>query len=167
MSIEAFPVSSVARDDRAERTTELFHSEYARLVGLARTLVDDEAAEVVQEAFARLYASWSKLRDPQRAAGYLRVTVLNLARGRLRKRRRARQQPLEAAILLEQNAADPAILAAVRALPTRQRDCVLLRFYLDLSEADIAETLGVSAGSVKTHLHRGLAALEPELEGSR
>jgi RNA polymerase sigma-70 factor (ECF subfamily) len=59
------------------------------------------------------------------------------------------------------------VLDAIRALPARQRDCVLLRFYLDLSEADISRTLGISPGSVKTHLHRALAALGPKLEDTR
>jgi RNA polymerase sigma-70 factor (sigma-E family) len=167
MRIESLPYPAVVSDDRAVRVTALFDSDYARLVGLARTLVDDEAPEVVQEAFARLYASWTKLRDPDKAAAYLRSTVLNLARGRLRRRRRERQQPSGREGSVELSPIDAGVMAVVRQLPNRQRDCVLLRFYLDLSEADIAATLGVSAGSVKTHLHRALASLAPQLEGHR
>jgi RNA polymerase sigma factor (sigma-70 family) len=59
------------------------------------------------------------------------------------------------------------VLAALRALPDRQRECLALRYYLDLSESEIAATLGISAGSVKTHTHRGIAALERALESTR
>ena len=59
------------------------------------------------------------------------------------------------------------VLAALRSLPDRQRDVLTLRYYLDLSEAEIAQTLGITPGSVKTHAHRGIAALAERLEGSR
>jgi RNA polymerase sigma-70 factor (sigma-E family) len=167
MRIDSLPYPTTVNDTRAAQVAALFDADYSRLVGLARTLVDDDAPEIVQEAFARLYASWAKLRDPDKAAAYLRATVLNLARGRLRRRRRERQQPVEPERTVELSPVDANVMAAIRDLPTRQRDCVLLRFYLDLSEADISATLGISGGSVKTHLHRALAALAPRLEGQR
>jgi RNA polymerase sigma factor (sigma-70 family) len=167
MRIDSLPYPTTVNDTRAAQVAALFDADYDRLVGLARTLVDDDAPEIVQEAFARLYASWAKLRDPEKAAAYLRATVLNLARGRLRRRRRERQQPLEPQRVVELSPVDASVMAAIRELPSRQRDCVLLRFYLDLSEAEISSTLSISGGSVKTHLHRALAALAPRLEGQR
>jgi RNA polymerase sigma factor (sigma-70 family) len=102
---------------------------------------------------------------------YLRATVMNLARSRMRRRLVARRRvepvsavsasPEEHAVLLSDQ---QDVLDAVRALPRRQRECIVLRYYLDLSEAEIASTLGISAGSVKSHSHRGLAALARRLE---
>lgn len=150
-----------------DHVAALFRAEYPRLVGLARILVDDESADVVQEAFARLLASWHRLRKPERAAPYLRVTVLNVARGTLRRRRRQRGLVPERAATVELTVSDPAVLHAVRRLPARQRDCVLLRFYLDLSARDIADTTGLSAGTVKNHLHRAMRTLATALEEDR
>ena len=154
----------------------LFEEHYRSLVGTARLLLDDPGAaeEVVQEAFARLATGRSRLRDPERAPAYLRSTVLNLARGRLRRRAVARRHP-EAAPTSSPGAdegvvrgdARRRVVAALRDLPRRQREVLVLRFYLDLSEREIAETLGISAGSVKTHASRGIAALGPILEGLR
>lgn len=146
-----------------DQVAALFRAEYPRLVGLARILVDDESPDVVQEAFARLLASWHRLRQPDRAAPYLRVTVLNVARGTLRRRRRERRLVPERAGTVEHTVSDP----AVRGLPPRQRDCVLLRFYLDLSAPDIADTTGLSTGTVKNHLHRAMRSLASTLEEDR
>jgi RNA polymerase sigma-70 factor (ECF subfamily) len=151
-------------DARSALVTELFRAHYARLVGLARILADDEAPDVVQEAFVRLYASWHRVRDHERAGAYLRVSVLNVSRGVLRRRRRERLLVHDRPGVCEHVPADPAMLSAVRRLPARQRDCVLLRFYLDLSAHDIAATLGVSAGTVKNHLHRALSTLGTVME---
>jgi RNA polymerase sigma factor (sigma-70 family) len=136
-------VGDEANQARDEALTRLFAEQYRSLLGLARLLVDDRgsAEEVVQDAFVRLHQAWPGLRDPAGAAGYLRSTVLNLARGRLRRRavvRRHTKGP-EPDV---QPADDPAIrgeerrvvAAAVRTLPRRQRECLVLRFYLDLSE---------------------------------
>jgi RNA polymerase sigma-70 factor (sigma-E family) len=158
------PEPEVVVEVRRDRVTELYRAEYPRLVGLARILTDDEAPDVVQEAFVRLYASWYRLRDHDRAGAYLRVSVLNVSRGVLRRRRRERNLLPDRPGLSELSPADPTMLSAVRRLPARQRDCVLLRFYLDLSASDIALTLGVSAGTVKNHLHRALQTLATLVE---
>jgi RNA polymerase sigma-70 factor (sigma-E family) len=169
-------VGDEANHARDEALTRLFSEHYRSLLGLARLLVDDRgsAEEVVQEAFVRLHRAWPGLRDPGGAAPYLRATVLNLARGQLRHRavvRRHTKDPDPDVEVFD----DPAVrgeerrlvAAAVRTLPRRQRECLVLRFYLDLSEREIAEALDVSPGSVKTHIHRGLAALNDRLEVPR
>jgi len=155
----------------------VFRSEYRRLVGLARLLVDDpgQAEEVVQDAFVALHRSWTRLRDPGAAPAWLRQAVVNGSRGTLRKRATARKHlkvvepslasgPDEGAVLADEHAV---VAAALRDLPDRQRACLALRYYDDLSEAQIAEALGISTGSVKTHVHRGMAALTAALEDLR
>jgi RNA polymerase sigma-70 factor (sigma-E family) len=155
----------------------LFRAEYRRLVGLARLLVDDagQAEEVVQDAFVALHRHWSRLREEDAAPAWLRAAVVNGARGTLRRRATARRHlrvaepalgggPDERAELADDHRA---VAAALRRLPDRQRACLALRFYGDLTEAEIAATLGISAGSVKTHVHRGMAALSTVLEDLR
>ena len=102
---------------------------------------------------------------------YLRTAVINGARSGLRRRRSARRyvpptvraEPgADEAVLVR--AEHVAVLVALRALPRRQRECLVLRYYADLSEAEIASTLGISAGSVKSHSHRGMAALTVALQ---
>lgn len=165
-----------AAGDADEVLGRLFREEYARLVGLARLLIDTraEAEELVQEAFARTFAAWDRLDDPEAALPYLRTTVVNLARGGLRRRATVRRTPLD--LVPDEPGADRAVaateaqrevLAAVRDLPERQREVVVLRYLLELSTAEAATTLGISDGSVKTHLHRALATLETTLEGAR
>jgi RNA polymerase sigma-70 factor (sigma-E family) len=149
---------------------ELYEREYRNLVRLASILVDDRATceEIVQDAFVRTLASWRSVRDPGKAPAFLRSAVLNGARSQLRRRAVARRHPeappapmpsMESSSLDHQ-----VVVLALRRLPDRQRDCVVLRYYLDLSEREIAATLGISGGSVKTHLHRGLATLAADLE---
>ncbi len=149
---------------------------YGSLVGLARLLLDEKGAaeEVVQEAFARTYDGWKRLRRPDDPLPYLRRAVVNLARGRLRRRivARAHRAPLprdgasaESLVVIDE--ARRAVLAAVSSLPARQRACVVLRYYLECSTAEAAAALGISEGSVKTHLHRALAALASRLEDLR
>ena len=161
---------------------ELYRAHYRPLVGLASLVVDRrvEAEEIVQEAFVRLYASWGTLRDPERALGYLRATVLNLARSGIRRRIVARRYL--AAHSDEAQVASPAadevadlsggdrrrqVTVAVRALPRRQRECVLLRYYGGCSEHEVAAALGISAGSVKTHTSRAMATLATKLADDR
>lgn len=143
------------------------------LVRLASLLLRDEgeAEEVVQDAFVKAYVAWDGLRDPTRQMAYLRSAVLNGARSRLRHlgvvRRTRMARPADspsaetAALAGEEH---QRMMAALRSLPHRQAECLALRFYLELSEAEIAATLGISPGSVKTHVHRGLAALASRVE---
>jgi len=159
-----------------EAVTALYLAHYRGLVRLAALLLDDTGAaeEVVQDAYVRMHGSWRRIRDPQAAVGYLRTTVLNLARSRLRHRqvvRRHAPAPAPDAPSAEQGALDrlehDRVVAALRGLPDRQRECLVLRYYADLSEAEIAAAMGISAGAVKSHASRGMAALRAVLEAQR
>ena len=162
---------SPARDVVAQ----MYREHYAPLVRTISLLVRDpgEAEDIVQEAHVRLYRSWDQVRDPAAAPAYLRTTALNLARSRLRSIIRARRRheepvyvpsPDEAAMA---GVASANVIRALKTLPPRQRECLVLRFYLELSDQEIAQDLGVSIGSVKQHLHRGLEKLERSLERYR
>ncbi len=163
-----------ADDPPAVSVEALFRTDYRRLVELARLLVDDvgQAEEVVQDAFVSLHRHWPALRSPAAAPAWLRTAVVNGSRGQLRRRATARRHlrsvepplgpgPDDRAVLAEEHRA---VAAALRGLPGRQRECLALRFYEDLTEAEIAAALGISTGSVKTHVHRGMAALTAALE---
>ena len=161
--------------DRDEALSALFAAHYDGLLRLAVLLVDPATAEdVVQDAFARLHARWRGLRDHDKALAYLRASVVNGARSRLRRNKvAARYEPPREgwAASAEDSALDRAehadVLAALDRLPRRQREVLVLRYYLDLREADIADTLGISPGSVKQHASRGLAALSRSMEAVR
>jgi RNA polymerase sigma-70 factor (sigma-E family) len=151
----------------------LYEQHRLSLVRLASLLLHDpvDAEEVVQDAFVQAHLAWARLRDPAKALPYLRSAVLNGARSRLRHRKVVeRFRPAAATVgpspeaALEAGDERQRMIAALRTLPDRQRECLVLRYYLDLSEAEIAATLGISAGSVKTHSHRGVAALAAKLE---
>jgi len=157
---------------------ELWLEHRTSLVRLAAVLLDDvgQAEDVVQEAYIRACAKPRTLRDPQAALGYLRRTVVNLARSSLRRRRLAiRHSPTLTARTDDVVTADDAtriverdaVVRAIRALPRRMREAVTLRYYLDLTEAQAAAVMGVSVGSVKAYTSRGLAQLASDLEGVR
>jgi RNA polymerase sigma-70 factor (sigma-E family) len=165
----AFGTSS---EDARVATAALFRDEARRLVGLLVLVTGDRAAaeDLAQEAFVRMHAAWPRLQSRDRATAYLRSTALNLARSRWRRLGIARrfrpesQMPADAADdVAERNEERAAVLAAVRSLPGRQRDCVVLRYYCELGPEQIADALGLSVNSVKTHLQRGLAALHHRL----
>jgi RNA polymerase sigma-70 factor (sigma-E family) len=163
-------------DSAGDALSDLYQLHAVWLVGLIEVMVGDHAAaeDVVQEAFVRVYRAWPRLREPERAVGYLRTTALNIARSGFRRRMVAlRHQPAlprdvqpaeEAAVLRDEQRQ---VIQALRLLPTRQRECLVLRFYGELSEIEIATTLGISNNSVKTHTRRGLAALEARLGADR
>lgn len=169
------PVQALDRVTADDALEVLWREQYRSLVRLARVLVDDHgvAEEVVQDAFVRVHGRLHRV-PVDKAPAYLRSAVLNGARSTLRRRLVQRKheptppQPVESSELLglkgEQRRA---VLAALRSLPRRQREVLLLRYYLDLSERETAESLGISVGSVKTHAHRGLAALAHLLEEER
>jgi RNA polymerase sigma-70 factor (ECF subfamily) len=153
----------------------LFRAHATPLLKLAVVLTGDRglAEELVQEAFVRLRRSPSPP-VPGAERTYLRRTVINLSHGhhrRLRIVRSRRTEPASHGAAAEVDAVrrdgQRQVAAAVRALPHRQRDCIVLRFYAELSDSEIAEELGISPGSVKTHLHRARAALADTLEGLR
>ncbi|HET7309799.1 MAG TPA: SigE family RNA polymerase sigma factor [Mycobacteriales bacterium] len=164
--------------DRNAAVSELFVAQHARLVTLAQMLVGDfaTAEDVVQDAFASLYRRWTWLRDKGAAVGYVQTAVVNGARTHLRKRRHLSYVPVDLSPDIETDAADAdllrnetrrALIATLAELPSRQREVVVLRYYLDQSEQEIAATLSISRGSVKKHASRALATLGARLEGQR
>ena len=154
---------------------DLFATEARSLVRLARIFCDDRnaAEDLVQEAFIRLYRSAHRLRDADKAAPYLRSIVINLARDHNRRGLMSlrhqealtpESDPEAPEDLIVRNERQEVVLAAIRLLSPRQRECLVLRFYLELSESQIAEALDISSNSVKTHCRRGMAALQTRLE---
>lgn len=148
----------------------LYRANFRSLVRLAALVVDDvgTAEEVVQDAFVGTYLAWSRV-DQATALSYVRRAVLNGARSKLRRRGVARRWaertrgPDDAAaaeIAGVDSTVRGEVITAIRGLPDRQRECVLLRYYLDLSEAEIASTLGISPGTVKSSCHRALEKLQ-------
>jgi RNA polymerase sigma-70 factor (sigma-E family) len=173
MMMQTVMAGEVADGGAAEGLADLYRGHYASLVRLASLLLHDVGAaeDVTQDAFAKVHVAWGRIREPEKALAYVRSAVLNGARSRMRHLHvvdRHRPEPrrdtqsAEAGALAGEEHRE--VIAALRALPVRQRECLALRYYLGLSEAEIAETLGISAGTVKTHTHRGLAALEKTLE---
>ncbi len=158
---------------------ELYAAHYRPLLKLASLLVDDRATceEVVQDAFVAVIRRGLDDVSGPKAPAYLRSAVLNGARSHLRRRVvRDRARPLRPVpsrtsgspeAEAEQHDDERAVLDALQALPVRQREVLVLRYWMDLREAEIADALGISAGSVKTHAHRGLQALATILEGRR
>jgi RNA polymerase sigma-70 factor (sigma-E family) len=166
---------SAAVTPSAGTEVALAHREHYRsLVRLASVLVDDVGTceELVQEAFVAVLSTERRFRDRAKLPAYLRSAVLNGARRHLR-RRGVRDRPRPLRIVTTERSAEAcalladdhrAVLVALRSLPERQREVLALRYYLDLSETEISETLGIAAGTVKTHAQRGLAALAHTLE---
>jgi RNA polymerase sigma-70 factor (sigma-E family) len=154
----------------ADPLAALHREHYASLVRLASLVLGDVglSEQVVQDAFVKLHLRWGGLRQLDRAPAYLRSCVLNGARSQLRHqkvrdRHDARRTVAPASGTPQASVVAAAehdrVVAALRRLPERQREALALRYFLDLPEAEIAAAMGVSAGSVKTHAHRGLAAL--------
>jgi RNA polymerase sigma-70 factor (sigma-E family) len=152
--------------------TALYRAHALSLTRLAFVMLGDRAAaeDVVQEAFLGLYRRWDELRDPARAPGYLRRSVLNGCRTLLRSRTRRDGRPVaepawesaEATALVGEEHRQ--LLLAIRELPPRQREAVVLRFYLDLSEEQTARSMGIRRGTVKSATSRALAALGQRLQ---
>jgi RNA polymerase sigma-70 factor (sigma-E family) len=161
--------------DADEAVTALYTAHYRGLVRLAALLLHDipAAEEVVQDAFVAMHGKWRRLREPDRALAYLRQTVVNRSRSALRHQQvveRHPPQPPPDMPSAEHHALEglehDRIMAALRQLPQRQREVLVLRYYADLSEAQIAETLAISRGAVKSHASRGMSALRTSLDWS-
>lgn len=172
---DAAGTSSVDADALVAR---MFDQEGRSLVRLARVFCDDRnaAEDLVQEAFIRLHRSAGSIRDINRAPQFLRSIVINLARDHNRRglmslRHRSSavtaKEPPEPESVAMADDESAAVLAALRSLPERQRGCLVLHYYEELTVAEVAETLGISPNSVKTHCRRGLAALESRLGETR
>ena len=170
------PAPAKRREWSAElAVVELYTLHYKPLVRLAAMLVRDTptAEEVVQEAFISMHDGWGRLKDTDKALAYLRQAVVNRARSVLRHRQ-----------VVEKNAPKPApdmpsaehgamvllersdVVTALRALPERQREAIMLRYYADLSEAEIAAAMKISRGAVKSHTARAMAALRAALDSN-
>jgi RNA polymerase sigma-70 factor (sigma-E family) len=160
-------------EDADRLVTELYQAHFGSLVRLAALLVHDVATaeEVVQESFVAMTGGFRRLRDSEKALSYLRQSVVNRARSVLRHRmvvdrnapKPAPDMPSAehgAMALIERSA----VIAALQTLPARQREAVVLRYYADMSEAQIAAAMGISRGAVKSHTSRAVAALRPLLE---
>lgn len=152
---------------------EIYGAHYRSLVRLATLLVHDiaTAEEVVQDSFVALHAGLHRLRDSEKTLSYLRAAVVNRARSVLRHRivvdrnapKSAPDMPSAehgALALIERSS----VVAALRSLPERQREVVVLRFYGDLSETQIAAAMGITRGAVKSHTSRAMSALRSVLE---
>ena len=150
--------------------TALYEAHALGMIRLAHIMLGDRqsAEDVVQEAFCGLYRRWSHLADPGSAVHYMRSAVLNHCRSVLRRRitslapRGVTSHPesvrsAEAAVLTREERDE--IMRAVRRLPPRQREALVLRFYLDLSAEETATTMGISPSSVRSATHRALASL--------
>ncbi|MEV0375425.1 sigma-70 family RNA polymerase sigma factor [Streptomyces sp. NPDC050636] len=161
--------------DREVAIAHLFDQHYARLLRLAILLgADQDAEDVVSEAFYQLHCRWAKLKTPDAAAAYLRSIVCNLTRMRIRRIRLMRRHTYYEPDSLIHSAEQQALLnddqqtlvAALRSLTARQRQVLVLRYWLDLKEAEIADTMNISAGAVKSHAARGMAKLAKAMEGA-
>ncbi|MCP2338791.1 RNA polymerase sigma-70 factor (sigma-E family) [Actinomadura rupiterrae] len=159
--------------DADQAVTALYSANYRSLVRLAAMLVRDAgtAEEVVQDAFVAMHGGWRRLRDPDKALSYLRQAVVNRSRSVLRHRavvEKYAPKGLPDAPSAEAGAIGElersAVVDALHRLPARQREALVLRYYADLSEAEIAATMGISKGAVKSHTARGMAALRNVLE---
>ena len=161
--------------------TELYRAHWHRLVRLAWLLLRDQLAaeDVVQDAFVATHRSWASIRDGGRVVGYLQTAVVNGCRSVQRHtvvvdRQNAREAAAadapgrgshgSAETHVLHSAERDAVMDALRALPSRQREVLVLRYYSDLSEAQIAHALEISPGAVKTHAHRGLTALRRTID---
>ncbi len=163
--------------DADEAVTQLYAAHYPALVRLASLLVRNsgEAEEIVQDAFVAMHGRWRRIREPEKALGYLRRSVVNGARSAGRHHavadkhlHREVNDVRRHSASAEQHALSTesreAVLTALAKLPQRQREVLVLRYYADLSEHDIAEALRISRGTVKSHASRGIQSLRTNLE---
>lgn len=168
---------SAITSDVIERWYAAHHDELVRLAAFALSGAGG-ADELIQELFADLLRTPPDLRDPEAPMAYLRAAVLNRARSRHRRRSTGERvlhtvgqstpttvDDVEHRAVQRATRAD--VLAALDDLPSRQREVVLLRYWLDLSEREIADTLGISSGTVKSSASRAMKALAPALEALR
>ncbi len=164
--MRALAGNAISGTDRAEAVSELFREHALGLTRLAFLMLGDRGAaeDVVQEAFCGLYRAWDRLPSHDKVVGYLKVSVLNGCRSMMRRSRRG-PAPIEVvpAASAEADALvgedRRAAVAALRRLPPRQREALVLRFFADLPVSEIAEAMRVSPGTVKSTIARGLAAL--------
>ncbi|WP_327132948.1 SigE family RNA polymerase sigma factor [Streptomyces sp. NBC_01343] len=167
---------AVVAGTTVDHLTETYQAHYRSLLGLAALLLDDTASceDVVQEAFIRVHSARSRVRDRDKTLAYLRQTVVNLSRSALRRRilgLKLLSKPMPDMASAEEGAYDQLerddLIKAMRGLQRRQREVLVLRYFADMTEAQVAETLGVSLGSVKAYGSRGIAALRVAMEAAQ
>lgn len=172
----AAAVPEVVAGTTVDHLTETYQAHYRSLLGLAALLLDDTASceDVVQEAFIRVHSARSRVRDRDKTLAYLRQTVVNLSRSALRRRilgLKLLSKPMPNMASAEEGAYDQLerddLIKAMRGLQRRQREVLVLRYFADMTEAQVAETLGVSLGSVKAYGSRGIAALRVAMEAAQ
>lgn len=165
-----------AASDANQAITAMYSTQYRSLVRISVVLVGDvgTAEEVVQDCFVAMHGAWRRLRDVDKAVHYLRRSVVNRSRSVLRRRVVAdRHAPKHEPDVpsAEQDAITQleraAVVAALRTLPARQREALVLRFYLDLTEEQVASVMKISRGAVKSHTARAKVALRSVLEAER
>lgn len=158
-----------------DQLTETYRTHYRSLLGLAALLLDDTASceDVVQEAFIRVHSARKRVREPEKTLAYLRQTVVNLSRSTLRRRilgMKLLSKPMPDMASAEEGAYDrmerDELKRALRGLQRRQREVLVLRYFADMTEAQVAEVLGLSLGSVKAYGSRGIAALRVAMEAT-
>jgi RNA polymerase sigma-70 factor (sigma-E family) len=161
--------------DADEALTAVYTAHYTSLVRLGALLLRDSgtAEEIVQDAFVAMHGHWHRLRDPHKALAYLRTAVVNRCRSRQRHlvvvdKHMPRSLPVvpSAEQVALRTAETDRVIEAMRSLPEKQRTVMVLRYYGDLSEAEIAEAMGISRGSVKSHAARATKSLRHVLEQS-
>ncbi|MFI9463332.1 SigE family RNA polymerase sigma factor [Streptomyces xiamenensis] len=166
----------MAEGTTTDHLTETYRAHYRSLLGLAALLLDDIASceDVVQEAFIRVHSARGRVRDQEKTLAYLRQTVVNLSRSTLRRRilgMKLLSKPMPNMASAEEGAYEQLeraeLIQAMRGLQRRQREVLVLRYFADMTEAEVASTLGISAGSVKAYGSRGIAALRVAMEAAR
>ena len=163
------PTLDLREAEREAAIARVFDQSHAQLVRLAALLgAGPDAEDVVAEAFCQLYRRWPKLRSPEAAPAYVRGAVVNLVRMRWRhlqvvRRHRDRDLRPSDTVSAEHVVLDRedqrAVVTALEELAPRQREAIVLRYWMDLKEAEIAAAMGISCGAVKSHTARAMAAL--------
>jgi RNA polymerase sigma-70 factor (sigma-E family) len=168
----ALPLATALPITNAAGYEALFRAHFEGLVRFAALLGSDDPADAAQEAFVRLHRRRHSLRDEAAALPYLRRTVANLVRSRARHLGVVGRVLQRTTVEHTPSAEDSVIgadergrvLVALAALPARQRELLVLRYWLDLTGPQIAETLGVPVGTVKSRTSRALEALSRLVE---
>ena len=173
---EAWSSEVSVTTDRDDGLRELYERRHADMVRFAAFLTGDVTAaeDIAQDAFAKVFDAWDRIGDLGRVDAYLKATVVNLVRGGHRKQQVAERRATSHLTVVP-SAEDAAVrqigrervLAAVSCLPIRQRACVVMRHWMRMSESEIAETLALSVGSVRTHIKRGTESLKNSLGDER
>lgn len=163
-----------AHTEREASLRRLFDLHYTSMLRLASLLGADDPENIAAEAYYQLFRKWPGLRDSQSAVAYLRSVVCNLTRMRIRHLQVVRRHVESPTGLVASAECDAilnedqrALISALKRLPPRQREALVLRHWLGLKEAEIATAMGISCGSVKTHTARGMTALTQAMKDRR